>query len=53
MIRVTCIEAPNNVYETYSVKQALWLIRSLKKSGYHVEWTCPDPEDNQYLWENS
>ena len=30
---------------------ALKKIRSLQNDYLSVEWTCDDPEDNEYIWE--
>lgn len=32
--------------------RAVQRIHELEAEGYLVTWSCWDPEDNEYLWEN-
>lgn len=38
--------------ETYQADIAIIIIKSLKSQGHRAEWTCNDPDDNEYIWEN-
>ena len=32
-------------------EEATRLIRKAKKKGYFVDWSCDDPEDNEWIWQ--
>ena len=35
----------------YFPEEATRLIRKAKKKGYFVDWSCDDPEDNEFIWQ--